>query len=371
MGKRTRLGALAIALGFLAAPFVGTVSAQATPEPPVLITSYIQDHPDDGCAPWARDEFQRTTTIAKTATAGVYKVKITDNGSGVDASGGFTTKKGANAPNGGVIANKVLGSINGSGEYLVTGKLRQPLDLAMNFNGKTFNRSYAACKVNLLAKDQTANWPLQFFETTPVAPTTTGIKKWVWNYATSCEFMKQSEAGGISGNILGLKCVKPIAPVLIQPTCEKPDLKLGANITPVAGITHDIKLVHGKVIVTAKAKPGYAFPFKTVDRWVLIPKKLNCPTASASPTTSSSPSASASPTTSPTTKPSTTSSPSVTPVATVPAPNNGTGGGSTDGDTLPVTGTSLGIVLVGGALLIALGIGFVAMGQRRKRKLAL
>lgn len=347
-------------LGFAGAPALATTVPQPAP---VTIT----DTPDDGCpGAWARDTITRSTQIKK-VEQGKYLVSIKDEGT-------FETQQGAKSPGDSTktIFHKVQGNMKGTGDFMVTGTLKS------SFSGlqATYVNTTYACKDDLPAERKTGNWWKQYFEDGATAPA--GIVNWNWHYATSCGEKRDENSNFAVGNILGYKCVTPVAPTLVQPTCKCADGVL--TVPNVEGVKYNYqskKVKAGKKIeVKAWPKQGYRFPKKTQDMWwftVGVPPTLcptptgspspsgsTSPTASASPSTSSSPSASTSPSVSTSPSASDSPEPSLTPIV------NGGGGGP----DLPVTGASLPILVGGGAAVLAAGTALILIARKRRRATA-
>lgn len=226
---RTAVAAAAVlaAVG-LAVLVADPAGATTTHTLPVTSTATVQNTPDDGCAPWARDTFTRTTVITAAPVAvedtseldaakwqpGTYTVTITDSGT-------FTAQPGAKTPGdaGKTFGAAVTGTLHGTGHYTITGFI--DWSALAGLDGTTYNNDGAACKADVPAGAATSTWPLKFFKTKP-EPKATGILGWTWTYTTKCgagagstpnETRTENEQGAV-GNITGKPCpsVPPTSP---------------------------------------------------------------------------------------------------------------------------------------------------------------
>lgn len=138
----------AAAVGVLAALLVAS-PALAT-EDPIVNTVHVISTPDDGDPAWARDTFDRTTTI--TGSGEDWLVEIVDEGT-------FTT-------------GDVTGVFSGHATWLATGGSPNA-DIPATFDA--IDRSGEATK-----GDFTSQWWTRFFGE---GSTSTGIEGWEWTYS--------------------------------------------------------------------------------------------------------------------------------------------------------------------------------------------
>lgn len=194
--SRAKLALIGV-IAFFAVALFGTPTFAT--ESPVTSKATVKNSPDDGCPVWARDTFTRTTTITSLGE-GKYKVAIKDEGT-------FVTQPGSKTPGDAskTIGAEVTGSINGTGEFTVTGTLLDSTALAA-LNGKTYDNGSYDCKSDVPSAKTTGNWPLKFFA---AGATTTGIDPWTWTYATACEKRVESSKAQPDGNITGKVCPSP------------------------------------------------------------------------------------------------------------------------------------------------------------------
>lgn len=328
------LGALVLtALGALAVPS----AAQATAV--VVSKATITSSPDDGCpSPWARDTYARTTTITP-AGEGTYTVTIGDEGT-------FTTIAGAPSPGspGTKIRAKVTGTLVGSGQFTVTGRLLGENALA-ELNGKNHQHGMYQDKCALPPAKTTGQWPLQFFE--PEAKTS-GINPWRWQYKTACETRTESSTADPDGNIVGRTCAATVE--VTEATCKDPKVRIKvtnpnshAALTARFGDANPVTLLPGKsetYVLTSGSVRVLAWGEydrkgqSTVDRTIEYKAPTKCES---------------------------------TPAPTVPpTPNPGGGGAGTGTDTLPKTGVKLTAVVSAAIVLLAGGIVLAVVARRRR-----
>lgn len=166
----------AAAASALLAVSAGAASASPAPPRTVAAGTFITDRPDSGNGGyWADDSFLRVITITRTGgTAGAYTytAHLTDEG-------GFTTIKGAPAPNqggpyaGDVITASVSGVMNGSADFTFTAStLPSPALVPGSENDR-----------GLVPADSTSAWYELAFPAGTVfgGP---GIGNWSWSYYT-------------------------------------------------------------------------------------------------------------------------------------------------------------------------------------------
>jgi hypothetical protein len=377
------LGALILApLGGLA------IAAPAQGDPPSTIaytaTNTIKNTPDDGCPPWARDTFTRTTTIFEKKD-GTYKVSIADVGT-------FVTQPGAASPDdpGIVIANKVRGSIEGVGWFHVTGELR-PLGEGRLLppDGKELNFGSYACKADVPAEKTTGKWALRFFKD---GAQSSGIQNWKWKYTTHCgdkvsekrveSFRKDGTHGNITGKlcapvtvVLPADCEDPITQVQITNVNTHHTHKLRARvngawgevvkIAPGETYTHELTAEQGAVQFKIDGKHGVPITYVTPTGCATPP--ATTPPATTPPATTPPPPPL--PTTPPATTPPTTS-PVVTPTTSSPPPP-GLGGNDPDpvdnSGGLAETGLPgwLKVAGVVGLALVLVGVALLVYARRR------
>jgi hypothetical protein len=201
----TVLGGLTAAAGLALA----VASPALADDPLIEQTTKIISSPDDGCPPWARDTFTRTTTVVNGATEGTYTVTIVDDGT-------FTTQDGAKTPGDAslTITGDVTGHLHGTGYYTVTGTPLTPSQVQALTT--TLDNSSDACKADVSPEKTTSAWAKRYFGE---GATSTGILGWTWTYSTACEFRTENEQGA-TGNILGKTCPASSAPpTTVVPTC--------------------------------------------------------------------------------------------------------------------------------------------------------
>lgn len=174
---RKTIIALAAAVGaLLAAPAYATTPST---------TVHVVSSPDDGTPPWARDTFDRTTTVDTTGTG--FKVSFTDDGT-------FRTPAG------------LTGHLHGEGSFVVTGGTKKTSGLPHG----TIDRSSVAVKDSF-----TGDWWKQFVD----GGTTPGIVDWKWTYKTSCETRVETPAGAV-GDYPSKTCPKPSTSSHVAAPCE-------------------------------------------------------------------------------------------------------------------------------------------------------
>lgn len=151
-------------------------------------TVHVVSSPDDGNPPWARDTFDRKTTVTPTEIG--FKVQFTDEGT-------FKTPAG------------LTGHLSGEGTFIVAGgSLKAESDLPPS----EINRSSVDVK-----DDFTGTWWKRFISNGESA----GIKDWKWVYTTECEKRIESESGGVEGEYPSKVC----PPASTSPTATPSPVK--------------------------------------------------------------------------------------------------------------------------------------------------
>jgi LPXTG-motif cell wall-anchored protein len=141
MRKLIVLLAIALGLGFTA-PAFATVTTHST---------HVISSPDDGAPPWARDTFDRVTSV--TPTDDGFLIQFSDDGT-------FTTPGG------------VTGKLHGEGTFKVTGGTLKPGPFPASID-----------RTDVLVKDSfTGEWWKNFV----TEGQTAGIVDWKWTYSTHC-----------------------------------------------------------------------------------------------------------------------------------------------------------------------------------------
>jgi len=172
-------------------------------------TVHVVSSPDDGNPPWARDTFDRKTTVTKTETG--WLIEFTDEGT-------FTTTG----------EEPITGTLKGQGTFVVTGGT-----LRTELPSGTIDRSDKDVK-----DDFTTGWWSKFI--TGEAAETAGISKWKWVYKTCLETRTESESGGVEGDYPTKFCPPPTkSPQTDESTSPKPkpshSLPAPSTSTPAGG----------------------------------------------------------------------------------------------------------------------------------------
>jgi hypothetical protein len=346
-------GAAAV-IGVLTLSLAGAGSAQAT-GPTWTSTATIKSSPDDNCPAWARDTFVRTTVITPLGED-TFKVTIADKGT-------FTTN-----PTAAGIKGKATGALVGSGEFTVSGELRNQVALKA-LNDKAFNLAGFACKANVPADKTTGNWPKQFFKD---GAKVSGISPWRWTYTTACETkVESSVASENSGAMTGKVC--PAVITTVAATCA--NAKAAVKVfNPNSHAKLSVRFNTGPTWhVKAGATQVHAFDAGSVQvkvdgRNIGVPYRYKPPTGcvTASPTVSPTVEPGPTVTATATTEPTATVPASPTSAAPVPTqPGMDLTGNDTSTGGLPVTGTA--IAGIGGVALLLVGAGGVAYLFTRRR----
>lgn len=346
---------VAAAVGVLALTLAGAWPAHGATGTGWTSTAVITSSPDDGCPAWARDTFTRTTTITSLGE-GKFRVTIGDVGT-------FTTN-----PKAAGIKGTAAGKLTGSGEFTVTGDLRNQAALKA-LNGKTFSLAGHACKKDVPSDKTTGNWPKQFFK---AGAQVSGINPWKWTYSTPCELKVESSVSSEnSGAITGKTCPAVISTV--PAACA--DMRATVNVfNPNSHARLNVRFGGGP---TWHVKPGasqiHRFGSGSVQVRVNgvnqgVPYRYVAPTgcATASPTAGATatvkPTAAVSPTA--TGKPTPTQgggvAPSLSPAAGEPSDD--------DGGALPVTGAGVAGMALAGVLALSAGAAAFLVARRRRTR---
>lgn len=295
-----------------------------------------RDNGSDGNQ-WAKDTMTRTLKVcveaaapadAKAAEARVlYRATVVDNGTFVTVAG---TSPRAGVP----LAKGITGTIKGG------------------FRVAVFTAPMWTADYKLTAPGQTTPSGEWLKTAMPTAEAEPAMTVYNWSYKTDCESYVDNN-GAYAGDITS-KCVTAKAPTVTAPTCDKG----GEVVVPqVVGVRYVVGTkVNGKVVVTAKAKPGYLLVGE--DKWTLTPLPAkDCSSPSPTPTPSQSGSATPTPSSTTTGAPTASASASVVPGAV--------GGGGTGSGGLPVTGARvLAVAGIGGLLIAAGGLMLVWLKRR-------
>lgn len=305
--------------------------------------------PDDtvGSGPWARDTFERTTTVQSTDTG--FKIQISDVGTFITPTG-------------------VKGTVTGHGTFVVTGGTYNS-DHGM---GGTINRSSVAAKDSF-----TGAWWKNFVD----GGSSAGIEPWSWTYKSKCwdpkfvEVHTESSANGSAGERPSKVCPpeptksptaspspskSPTVKPTVKPTPTKtPDSRDCAAYT-YTGTTLTLcdRFPNGTEDSVDCKTVGYQVTLKDPknDPWRLdgaytVDDGHGCVTYPKHPA----------PTKAPTTKPTTAA-----PTTGNPTAEETTAAPILSGDNLPKTGPSLGLLI--GAALMASGAGGALFYFTRRRK---
>ncbi len=249
-------GKLRLALVTGAATIVGMLSLPGAALA-VTTTTHTQviSTPDDtvGSGPWARDTFERTTTVQSTDTG--FKIQISDIGTFVTPTG-------------------VKGTVTGHGTFIVTGGTYNS-DAKELLDDKTLDRSGVAVKDSF-----TGQWWSRFVD----GGASAGIEPWSWTYKSVCwdpklvEVHTESSANGSAGDRPSKVCPpepKPTATVKPTPTkthptgkptwTHKPTVSPSVSVTPTATKTATAKPTTaspttGAPATTTEQTPGPAVP---------------------------------------------------------------------------------------------------------------
>jgi hypothetical protein len=202
--------AVAVIAGVLA---FGASPAQA--DDTETFVGSVTNAPDNHCPTWARDSFERTTTITQTGVAGVYDVRQEIDGTWVSTADA-----------------ERKGTLTGFVEYTVSGTLRADAESVTD----DVDLSTVACKSDNTAPNTTGTWALRYFE--PGA-TAGGITDWEYVYDTACTdpFVEDAASAAVGWESFTVPCPEPTVPT---PTVEpSPSTGSTTEPTPVAASGDD------------------------------------------------------------------------------------------------------------------------------------